>query len=142
MASCLVAVPREYMASHRARGVPMNVEQAGGDHANLLAYPLVSKHAAVLASHADVVEGITVYSDYLRRNGREWLAGLYRHVLAVATAYDLELCDDTDAKRRAWQEFCNDIVKLYTMRYVLTGEQIAIAPLGAMAWDATAQVMA
>ena len=116
----------ERIASHYANAVPMTMEQVGGEHAEVMAFPLVGKHAVVRTTHREVRQGVAAHTATLREYGRPYLEGLYQHIYRIAMAYKMEMNDDTDAKKRAWQDFCNDVVILYTMRHVLTGKPIHI----------------
>ena len=114
------------MAQHLAQAVPLNAEQLGSEHVVLLAFPLLGKHAAVRTTHKEVADSIETYKSQLEQEGRPYMEGLYRHIFRIAGAYQMELEDDTEDKRQAWVDFCNDVVILYTMRYALTGQHIHV----------------
>ena len=103
----------------------MTAEQLG-PIAYVRAFPLTGKHAVVRTTH----ELIATHIDTVRReralHGNDWSRGFYRHIYVQALDHRLQLVDDTEEKKRSWQNFCNDVVLLYAMRYVLFDKLIPV----------------
>ena len=100
---------------------------------DLLAFPLVGKHAIVRTTHEIIDMNLEGWGREMRMRGKPALSAVYQRLLARAVAYEMELVDVTAAKRDAWQCFCDNVCELYTMRFVLTGQGIPIAKGGCSA---------
>lgn len=105
--------------------VLMKPEQVGA-HVYVRAFPLTGKHAVVRTTHKLIEEQMKDVDRQLVSHGRAWSQGLYRHIYCQAIDHKLQLVDDTAEKRQSWQDFCDDVVLLCVMRYVLFGKHIPV----------------
>ena len=98
MASKILLVNAEALYNHQQGFYPANATEVGGQYVDLLAFPLVGKHA--IDGIIDI--SLADWGREVRVRGRPAVAAIYERMMTRAVAYKMDLVDDTAAKRNAW----------------------------------------
>ena len=107
------------------KGTPMTAEQLG-PNAYVQAFPLLGKNAIVRTTHEEIADQIDTCRREMAIFGRDKLHCIYRHIYKVAIDYQIQVVDDSEEKKKNWQNFCDDVVLLCVLRLVLFGKLIPV----------------